>query len=71
MTRKRGSGDHQKTTERLAMEAKVLADARAGMYLRDLKLKYPGHEVRHICSLAGVTVAKVPENEFRSGNERD
>ncbi len=56
---KAGSGEHTKSPERLTLEAAVLADARSGMILRDLKAKYPGHEVRYICVRAGVTVAKV------------
>lgn len=61
MTRKRG--DRWKTPERVALEAAVLADARAGMCLRDLKKKYPGHEVRYICRKAGVIPKSVESVE--------
>jgi hypothetical protein len=56
--RKQGGWDHPKTPERVALEASVLADARAGMCLRDLRTKYPGHAVSYICVRAGVTVTK-------------
>ena len=55
----RKGGERVKTPARLALEAAVLADARAGMRLRDLKAKYPGHEVRYICLKAGVTIVKL------------
>ena len=45
---------------RLALEAAVVADAKTGMYLKDLRAKYPGHEVRYICLKAGVRIAKMP-----------
>jgi hypothetical protein len=58
MTRKPGSGLRVKTPERQELEERVLADARAGMTLKDLRIKYPGHEVRYICHKAGVVPAK-------------
>lgn len=53
-----------KTPERIALEEKILADARAGMYLRDLKKKYPGVEVRYVCVRNNVQVAKTPVEKW-------
>jgi hypothetical protein len=64
MTRKRGSGDHPISHERRVLMANVLADARSGMCLSDLKKKYQGYAVRYICKRYGVDVAKAPKSEI-------
>ena len=57
---KRGSGEHVKTPERVALETAVLADARSGMEMPDLRKKYPGHDPLYICRKANVIVTPEP-----------